>query len=249
MKIPEDHPRYASLMARGRLVEGIEAGLVSMHGLVAHGRGEAFDYLIGECTTPTALMAERVACAHLIRASHPVISVNGNTSVLAGEELVQLSDMLDVPLEVNLFHYTEQRAEKISQYLEHLGASRILTEKDARIPHLSSERGRVSERGIYCADVVLVPLEDGDRCERLVQMGKVVVAIDLNPLSRTSQMAHITVVDELHRALCSMLDCAPELLDAPVQALTELIEGFDNRANLRESLNAIEEHIRSQQVR
>ena len=249
VRIPEDHPRYTSLIARNRLVEGIDKGLTSMHGLVAHGRGEAFDYLIGECSTPTALVAERVACAQLIRASHPIISVNGNASVLAGKELVQLSGVLDVPLEVNLFHYTEQRAERIRQHLEHLGASRILTERDAHIPQLSSERGQVSERGMYCADVVLVPLEDGDRCERLVQMGKVVVAIDLNPLSRTSQMAHITVVDELHRALHSMLDCAPELLDAPAHVLTELIEGFDNRANLRESLNAIEEHIRSQQLR
>ena len=31
------------------------------------------------------------------------------------------------------------------------------------------------------ADTVLVPLEDGDRTEALVKMGKTVVAIDLNP--------------------------------------------------------------------
>ena len=33
---------------------------------------------------------------------------------------------------------------------------------------------------------ILVPLEDGDRCEALVNMGKTVVVIDLNPLSRSA---------------------------------------------------------------
>lgn len=243
--IPEDHPRYASLMARARLVEGIEKGITSMHGLVAHGRGEAFDYLLGERTTSTALKAERVACAHLLLASRPVISVNGNAAALAGEKLVELSSVLDVPIEVNLFHHTDQRVRMIEDHLKRLGASRILTEKDAEIPRLSSERRWVSREGIFSADVVLVPLEDGDRCERLVDMGKTVIAIDLNPLSRTAQMAHITVVDELRRALDNMLESAPELQRTSVPALKRLVQGFDNRLNLRESLNAIHEHLRS----
>ena len=56
-------------------------------------------------------------------------------------------------------------------------------------------------KGIFSADVVLVPLEDGDRCQALVNMGKTVIAIDLNPLSRTARSATITIVDELTRAL------------------------------------------------
>ena len=48
---------------------------------------------------------------------------------------------------------------------------------------------------------MLVPLEDGDRCEALVTAGKTVVTIDLNPLSRTSRTATLTVVDGLTRAL------------------------------------------------
>jgi len=244
--IPHDHPRYASLIAREKLVEGIEQGIVSMHGLIAHGRGEAFDYLIGERTTHAALEAERVACAHLIRARHPIISVNGNAAALAGELLVRLSELLAIPLEVNLFHYTEQRAERIASHLMRLGAREVLTQRDAMIPHLSSERGRVSSKGIYAADVVLVPLEDGDRCEKLVSMGKVVIAIDLNPLSRTSRTATITIVDELQRALGNMLELASELVDAPTERLDALIQGFDNDTNLMESLRAIGHHIAEQ---
>jgi 4-phosphopantoate--beta-alanine ligase len=58
-----------------------------------------------------------------------------------------------------------------------------------------SDRRMVDPDGIYIADVVLVPLEDGDRTEALVKMGKKVIAIDLNPLSRTSQKASITIVE------------------------------------------------------
>ena len=35
----------------------------------------------------------------------------------------------------------------------------------------------------------------------LVKMGKKLITIDLNPLSRTAQTAHITIVDELTRCL------------------------------------------------
>ena len=60
--------------------------------------------------------------------------------------------------------------------------------------------------GIGCADVVLVPLEDGDRCEALVAAGKQVLVIDLNPLSRTSMTATVTIVDEVSRASSKLLD-------------------------------------------
>ena len=51
------------------------------------------------------------------------------------------------------------------------------------------------------ADVVLVALEDGDRCGALVASGRNVIAIDLNPLSRTAQLAQISVIDELTRVV------------------------------------------------
>ena len=44
--IPKDHPRYASLIIREKLVDGFEKGLVAHEGLIAHGRGESFDYLL-----------------------------------------------------------------------------------------------------------------------------------------------------------------------------------------------------------
>ena len=77
-RIPRSHPRYRSLLVREKLVEGFRRGLVVPEGLIAHGRGEAFDYLLGEESHSFALEAERVAAAWLLYADRPVISVNGN---------------------------------------------------------------------------------------------------------------------------------------------------------------------------
>ena len=57
MNIPKSHPRFASLQTREKLVEGFDNNLVAKEGLLAHGRGEAFDYLIGEKTTTSAKKA------------------------------------------------------------------------------------------------------------------------------------------------------------------------------------------------
>ncbi|HOJ97246.1 MAG TPA: phosphopantothenate/pantothenate synthetase family protein, partial [Methanospirillum sp.] len=88
--IPITHPRYRSLVTRERLASYTKTGIVSLEGLTAHGRGEAFDYLLGEETTESALRAEKVAAALLLSASHPVISVNGNTAALAAQEIADL---------------------------------------------------------------------------------------------------------------------------------------------------------------
>ena len=61
--IPTDHPRYRSLVTRELLAESVKKGIVSPEGLIAHGRGETFDYFIGERTTESALLAERTAAA------------------------------------------------------------------------------------------------------------------------------------------------------------------------------------------
>ena len=74
---------------------------------------------------------------------------------------------------------------------------------------------------------MLVPLEDGDRCEALVALGKQVLVIDLNPLSRTARMAHVTIVDEVTRAmteLCIALTEDPKVSD------------WDNNQSLRDAL-------------
>ena len=105
--IPPDHPRYRSLVVRERLAGSARKGVVSWEGLTAHGRGEAFDYLLGERTTASALLAERTAAALLLSARHPVISINGNTAALAAGEIAALQKACGALVEVNLFHRTE----------------------------------------------------------------------------------------------------------------------------------------------
>jgi len=183
--IPPSHPRYKSLMLRERIVEGYKRRLVVLEGLIAHGRGEAFDYLLGEETRGFALKAARAGVAAMLLARHPVISVNGNTAALAAEHVVRLAEATGAYIEVNLFYRSREREEAIADELRQQGAHVILGVGDdasATIPELQSERRRVSPRGILVADVVLVPLEDGDRTEALRRMGKTVVAVDLNRL-------------------------------------------------------------------
>ena len=49
-EIPEEHPRYFSLITREKISMAVKKGIAHETGLIAHGRGEAFDYLIGEKT-------------------------------------------------------------------------------------------------------------------------------------------------------------------------------------------------------
>lgn len=198
--IPPDHPRYRSLVARERLARCAAEGIVSLEGLAAHGRGEAFDYLLGERTTESALLAEKVAAALLLCAESPVISVNGNTAALAAALLAPLQERSGAKVEVNLFHRTDERMRKITRLLREHGV-RVEEGVAERLLPLSHDRALCLRDGIYSADVLLVPLEDGDRCQALRGMGKTVITIDLNPLSRTARSASLTIVDELTRAL------------------------------------------------
>ncbi len=243
--IPKNHPRYESLMTRELIVDGVEKGITSIHGLIAQGRGEAFDYLLGEKTTESALNAEKAAAAALLLAKKPVISVNGNVAALVPEDIIKLSGLVDAPLEVNLFHRTEERVNNILRHLRSLGAKNLCTKSDAQIPALSHERGKVDSDGIFSADVVLVPLEDGDRCKALVDMGKTVIAIDLNPLSRTAQCASITIVDNITRAVPNISGFAEELKNSKKNALLKLVDEFDNRKNLSDAVNEVLAHLAS----
>ncbi|MDI6889088.1 MAG: 4-phosphopantoate--beta-alanine ligase [Methanocellales archaeon] len=238
--IPKDHPRYESLMIREKLVNGFKAGIVCTEGLIAHGRGEAFDYLIGEKTIEPATMATKVAVAAMLAAKHPVISVNGNTAALVSDELVGLSEKIGAQLEVNLFHKTEERVDKIIHHLKAHGAKDVLGKRaDAHIPGISHERAKVSKEGIYSADVVLVPLEDGDRCEALTDMGKKTIAIDLNPLSRTAQTASVTIVDNVVRAIPNMIKLVDEMRVLPESELEHMRTSYDNKAMLEEVIRRI----------
>jgi len=233
--IPRDHPRYRSLAARERLATCAREGVVSLEGLTAHGRGEAFDYLIGERTTESALLAERTAAAMLLSARSPVISVNGNTAALAAASLAGLQAASRARVEVNLFHRTEERVEKITRLLESAGVKVLFGEAEPLLP-LSHARALCLREGIFSADTVLVPLEDGDRCGALVAMGKRVIAIDLNPLSRTARTATLTVVDELTRALPNITRACGEI--GPLEG-ERLMRSPDNVYFLRAALDEI----------
>ncbi|MGB9963933.1 4-phosphopantoate--beta-alanine ligase [Halobacterium hubeiense] len=240
-EIPADHPRHDSLVTRHRIEAGVEKGITSKQGLVAQGRGEAFDYLLGEETIPSADDAERAAAAHLLLAEHPVLSVNGNVAALVPGEVVALADVVGADVEVNLFNRTEERMEAIAEHLREHGASDVKgLEADARIPGLDHERAKVDRDGIYDADVVLVPLEDGDRAEALAEMGKTELVIDLNPMSRSAQSAAVPVVDNIIRALPGITEHARELRDASREELEGIVAAFDREA----ALEAAERRIR-----
>lgn len=231
--IPADHPRAQSLRVRERMKQAVEAGLVHMTGLIAHGRGEAFDYLLGETTPPEAEAAAAEAVRLLRGARRPVLSLNGNVVALAAKECVALQEaMPTLRMEVNLFHRTPERVARLVTAMEAAGASPgsvLGADPDARIPGLRSDRALCCKAGIGDADVVLVPLEDGDRCHALKAMGKTVVTIDLNPLSRTARAAHVTIVDELLRALHHMAEVART---APADPRDAAALPYDNDAVL-----------------
>ncbi|MBI2597977.1 MAG: DUF137 domain-containing protein, partial [Candidatus Diapherotrites archaeon] len=121
MKIPKNHPRAKSLEQRKQLEEGLKKGITATAGLVAFGRGEAFDYLLGEKTTKTAKKATTAAAAALLLSKKPVISVNGNTAMLAPKEIAWLSKTIDAPIEVNTFYQPKKRRKLIAKYLQEFG--------------------------------------------------------------------------------------------------------------------------------
>ncbi|MGQ9788353.1 MAG: phosphopantothenate/pantothenate synthetase [Candidatus Hadarchaeaceae archaeon] len=230
------HPRAESLRIRKKIVDGFNQGLVVEEGLAAHGRGEAFDYLLGERTTREARRAIKAAAAALISAEKPVISVNGNAAALVPAELVELSKAVGANLEVNLFHGSRERERAIARWLLRHGAGEVLgvdPKFSTRIPEIHSHRRKVDKRGIAVADIILVPLEDGDRTEALKSMGKRVIAIDLNPMSRTSRAADITIVDNIVRAMSLLIIEAKHLSQLPQRRLKKMVSCFDNGSNLR----------------
>ncbi len=244
--VPKSHPRYESLITREKLIQGFEEGYVAVAGLIAHGRGECFDYLIGEHTIEPAVKAIRAATAALLLAKHPVISVNGNVAALVPEDIVRLAEVTGAKIEVNLFYRTEERARKIAEVLRKAGAKEVLGVDDATatIPELESERRRVSPKGILIADVVLVPLEDGDRTEALRKLGKTVITIDLNPLSRTARAANITIVDNVVRAMPKLVEEASRLRESRKEELESILRDYDNNAVLQDVLRHIVKRLK-----
>ena len=251
--IPDSHLRKASLLSRQRIVEATKDGLLADSAMIAHGRGEAFDYLLGEKTTDSAKLAIKEVAARLIAAKNPVISVNGNTVVLAGKALIRVAAILNCPIEVNIYYRTDERMSKLNSFLE--SQKELLSQEDnpkgwngdwssavmsvnilgkvgdGRIEGLEGPRSICSAEGIERADVILVPLEDGDRCEALINLGKQVLVVDLNPLSRTAKMATVTIVDEISRAAELLLEYTIKNNQKPTK--------WNNNDVLNESLEII----------
>jgi 4-phosphopantoate--beta-alanine ligase len=245
-KILDSHPRSFSLKTREKISNSMEKGITHITGLIAHGRGEAFDYLIGEKTIVYADNAEKVAAASLLIAKNPILSINGNVVALNPKECVSLAKFIPLKLEVNLFHRTEERIRQIINELKIYGAEEIYGKKaDARIPNLNHDRGLCDSDGIFSADVVLVPLEDGDRCQALSNMGKTVIAIDLNPLSRTSRTANITIVDNVIRAIPNIEKWARKLKNFDKKNLEKMVKSWNNIEMLQNVLSFVSKRLNS----
>ena len=235
-------------MARKMLTDAAAAGMLADSALIAHGRGEAFDYLLGETTCEPAKKAIVETAARLQSSEKCVISVNGNTVALAGSQLIACAAVLNCPIEVNIYYRTPERmdallsalqvqrqqaAELFPELLKQISNVEILGgDPDGRIPNLDGPRANCHSDGILTADTILVPLEDGDRCEALIAMGKTVCVIDLNPLSRTARTATVTIVDELTRCVQILLEY---LRRGPAPKNTD----WDNEANLQDAIEVI----------
>jgi 4-phosphopantoate---beta-alanine ligase len=229
------------------VAQGVKDGYTSSQGLIAQGRGECFDYLLGERTTPSAEVATRAAAALLLLAGRPALSVNGNVAALASEEMAALAGALRAPLEVNLFHRSEERVKRIADLLREKGAKKVLGENpDACVPGLEHARALATRSGIYDADVVLIPLEDGDRCEALTAMGKQVIAIDLNPLSRTARKANVSIVDNILRAVPNLTNQVRQLSLLPRADLERMMREYDNEEVLSRAVQEIQDHLEEQ---
>ncbi len=244
--IPKSHPRTKSLLIREKLVDGFDDGIVAKEGLLAHGRGEAFDYLLGEKTTILAKKSIQAAAALLLLAKNPVISVNGNIAALSAKEIVRLARIVDAKIEVNIFYSSDTRKQNILKVLRKNGAKSVLgfdRKNQTKIPKLDSARRIVDKNGIFSADVILVPIEDGDRTIALKRFGKKIITFDLNPLSRTAQTAHITIVDNAIRGMSELILACKRLSGKNESALRKIVRNYSNRKNLAGNILEIKQNL------
>ncbi|MBE6485772.1 MAG: phosphopantothenate/pantothenate synthetase [Methanosphaera stadtmanae] len=242
MMINKDHPRYQSLLYREKIVEAHKNGILADSGMIAHGRGETFDYLIGEKTTDNSKNTIKVAACYFLTRKRPVLSVNGNTTALVSEDIAELSKILDIPVEINLYYRTPERIKNIEAVYKKLGVKEILgTDDDDFIdtPDLNGPRSPVSIEGINKADLIFIPLEDGDRAEKLAALKKDIVNVDLNPLSRTAITSTVTIVDNIVRVMPLLLEYVKKYSNCDNDILLDKIDNFDNKNNLDVAIHDI----------
>jgi len=153
-------------------------------------------------------------------------------AALCPKQIIRLSKQIKAKLEVNLFYTNEKRKQAIIKTLKNNGAREILgtnPTSSVKLPGIDSARRIVDKNGIFSADVVVVPLEDGDRTMALRKAGKIVITFDLNPLSRTSQTANITIVDNVTRAIDLLIDESKKLSKKNRKSLQKIVTDFDNK--------------------
>ena len=182
-------------------------------------------------------MPSRLQHSCLNQAQNSVISVNGNFAALCPKEIIQLAKITNSKIEVNLFYSSEKRKKAISNILKKSGAKQILgmnKKQSTKLKGIDSARRIVDKNGIFSADVVLVPLEDGDRTIALKKAKKKIITFDLNPLSRTAQTADVTIVDNVTRAM--------KLLVSESKKSRKKVT-FDNKKNLKSAILEIRKNL------
>jgi|GEM_PF-1340059 len=187
----------------------------------------------------------------LVKADVSVITPNPKTSggarwnylaawgYVLKTELGDLARACGAPLEVNLFHRSDRRMDLVCDFVEGETGLKVLgRDQDAVLEGIASDRARCTREGLLSADVVLIPLEDGDRAQAMVKAGKRVISIDLNPLSRTSLAAEVAVVDEITRAVPGITAWCSRFRTRPEEA-RGVLAAFDNHENLGSLLQRI----------
>ena len=140
----------------------------------------------------------------------------------------------------------EKRKKAIVSVLKKNGAKEVLGTKassKALLSGIDSARRIVDKNGIFAADVVIVPLEDGDRTMALRKAGKTVITFDLNPLSRTAQTANITIVDNVTRAIDLLIENCKKLSKKNKSSLNRILQNFDNKKNLSDNVKEIKNNL------
>ena len=139
-----------------------------------------------------------------------------------------------------IFHASQERARAIAEHLKQAGAETVLLpDPQVVLDDIDSNRRFVHPEGLARADVVFVPLEDGDRCEALVRAGRQVIPVDLPPLSRTAQKATITIVDNVTRAIPVLVAEVEAIAETPRDDLLAVVEQCDNAAILSTAIQRI----------
>ena len=152
---------------------------------------------------------------------------------------MELSKAIPAKLEVNIFHKSRKRELAIALHLKENGAKEVLLPHKGIVKYIEHNRKYCNEEGILKADVVFVPLEDGDRCLALEKMGKKVITVDLNPLSRTAKTATVTIVDNIIRTVPLLTESIKQFKSINKNILKNKIKKYNNKGILKESLKYI----------